>query len=148
PFALHYFTGSKAHNIAMRRRAIAHGLSLNEYALAGEKGDVRCKTEADVFKALGLEYIPPELREDSGEMEAAQDGKLPDLIDFGDLTGTFHCHSDWSDGAATLEEMAKAARDRGMSYLGIADHSRSAAYAGGLSIERVHEQWSAIDKLN
>ncbi len=148
PFALHYFTGSKAHNIAMRKRAIARGLSLNEYALSGEKGDVSCKTEADVFKALGLDDIPPELREDSGEIEAAEAGTLPELIDFGDLTGTFHCHSDWSDGAATLEEMAKAARDRGMAYLGIADHSRSAAYAGGLSIDRVREQWVAIDELN
>ena len=148
PFALHYFTGSKAHNIAMRKRAIARGLSLNEYALSGEKGDVPCKTEADVFKAPGLADIPPELREDSGEIEAAEAGKLPDLIEFGDLTGTFHCHTDWSDGAATLDEMAKAARDRGMAYLGIADHSRSAAYAGGLSIERVREQWAAIDELN
>jgi DNA polymerase (family X) len=148
PFALHYFTGSKAHNIVMRKRAIARGLSLNEYALSGEKGDVGCKTEADVFKALGLKYVPPELREDSGEIEAAEAGKLPELIELGDLTGTFHCHSDWSDGAATLEEMAHAARDRGMQYLGIADHSRSAAYAGGLSIERVREQWEAIDQLN
>ena len=148
PFALHYFTGSKAHNIAMRKRAIARGLSLNEYALAGEKGSVACKTEADVFEALGLVEIPPELREDSGEIEAAEAGKLPELIEFGDLTGTFHCHTDWSDGSDTLAEMAKAARDRGMAYLGIADHSRSAAYAGGLSIERVREQWAAIDELN
>jgi DNA polymerase (family X) len=148
PFALHYFTGSKAHNIAMRKRAIARGLSLNEYALAGEKGPVPCKTEADVFKALGLLEIPPELREDSGEIEAAEAGKLPDLIDFDDLTGTFHCHTDWSDGSDTLAEMAQAARDRGMAYLGIADHSRSAAYARGLSIERVREQWAAIDLLN
>jgi DNA polymerase (family X) len=148
PFALHYFTGSKAHNIAMRKRAIARGLSLNEYALAGEKGSVPCKTEADVFKALGLVEIPPELREDSGEIEAALAEKLPDLIEFGDLTGTFHCHTDWSDGSDTLAEMAQAARDRGMVYLGIADHSRSAAYARGLSIERVREQWEAIDLLN
>ena len=148
PFALHYFTGSKAHNIAMRRRAIARGLSLNEYALSGEKGAVPCKTEGDVFKALGLVEIPPELREDSGEIEAAEAGELPALIEFADLTGTFHCHTDWSDGSATLAEMAQAARDRGMAYLGIADHSRSAAYAGGLSIERVHAQWAAIDELN
>jgi DNA polymerase (family 10) len=148
PFALHYFTGSKAHNIAMRRRAIARGLSLNEYALAGENGSVPCKTEADVFKALGLPWIPPELREDSGEIEAAEGGKLPHLIEVGELTGTFHCHTDWSDGSDTLAEMAQAARDRGMAYLGIADHSRSAAYARGLSIERVREQWAAIDLLN
>ncbi len=148
PFALHYFTGSKAHNIAMRRRAIAHGLSLNEYSLSGEKGSVSCHTEGEVFEALGLAEIPPELREDSGEMEAAEARHLPALLEFSDLTGTFHCHSDWSDGSATLAEMAQAARDRGMAYLGIADHSRSAPYAGGLSIERVREQWAAIDELN
>jgi DNA polymerase (family X) len=148
PFALHYFTGSKAHNIAMRRRAIAQGYSLNEYALTGSNGPVPCKTEADVFKALGLIEIPPEMREDMGEIEAAERGKLPALIGLGDLTGTFHCHTDWSDGAATLEEMAEAARAAGLSYLGIADHSKSAGYAGGLSIERVRQQWAAIDALN
>jgi DNA polymerase (family 10) len=148
PFALHYFTGSKAHNIAMRRRAIARGLSLNEYSLSGEKTSVPCRTEAEVFEALGLLEIPPELREDAGEIEAAEARNLPSLLEFSDLTGTFHCHSDWSDGSATLAEMAQAARDRGMAYLGIADHSRSAAYAGGLSIERVRDQWVAIDELN
>jgi DNA polymerase (family 10) len=148
PFALHYFTGSKAHNIAMRKRALARGLSLNEYALAGENGSVACKNEGDVFKALGLAEIPPELREDNGEIEAAEAGALPDLIEPSDLTGTFHCHSDWSDGGATLAEMAEAARARGLHYLGIADHSRSAAYAGGLSIERVRDQWVEIDELN
>jgi DNA polymerase (family 10) len=148
PFALHYFTGSKAHNIAIRRRANARGLSLNEYALTGAKGPVACRDEAELFAALDLAEIPPELREDTGEIEAAEAGKLPDLITRDDLTGTFHCHSDWSDGGATLAEMAEAARSRGMHYLGIADHSRSARYAGGLSIERVHEQWMAIDALN
>ena len=148
PFAQHYFTGSKAHNIALRRRAIAQGYTLNEYALTGPDGPVPCKTEADVFKALGLIDIPPELREDSGEIEAAERGELPTLITLEDLTGTFHCHTDWSDGAATLEDMAEAARAAGLSYLGIADHSKSAGYAGGLSIERVREQWKAIDALN
>ncbi len=148
PFALHYFTGSKALNIAIRKRAIARGMSLNEYALTGPKGPVPCRDEAELFGALGLAEIPPELREDSGEIEAAESGKLPDLITRGDLTGTFHCHTDWSDGGATLAEMADAARSRGMHYLGIADHSRSARYAGGLTIERVHEQWLAIDALN
>jgi DNA polymerase (family 10) len=148
PFALHYFTGSKAHNIAMRRRALARGLSLNEYALTGDDGPVPCRDEADVFKALGLAEIPPELREDNGEIEAAEGGKLPNLVELDDLTGTFHCHTDWSDGGATLAEMAEAARGRGMHYLGIADHSRSAAYAGGLSIERVRDQWVEIDALN
>jgi DNA polymerase (family X) len=148
PFALHYFTGSKSHNIAMRKRALARGLTLNEYALSGPAGPVPCKDEAGLFEALGLKYIPPELREDTGEIEAVLADRLPDLIDLADLTGTFHCHTDYSDGGATLAEMAKAAMDRGMQYLGIADHSRSAAYAGGLSIERVHEQWAEIDALN
>ena len=147
-FALHYFTGSKAHNIAMRKRALARGLSLNEYALAGDGRSIACRTEAELFEALGLAEIPPELREDAGEIEAAEHGQLPDLIDREDLNGTFHCHTEWSDGSATLAEMAQAARDRGLQYLGIADHSRSAAYAGGLSIERVRAQWAEIDALN
>jgi DNA polymerase (family 10) len=148
PFALHYFTGSKAHNIAMRKRALARDLTLNEYALTGTEGPIPCENEAALFEALGVAYIPPEMREDSGEIEAAQAGRVPDLIELSDLTGTFHCHTDYSDGGATLAEMAEAARARGMHYLGIADHSRSAAYAGGLSVERVHEQWSEIDALN
>jgi len=148
PFALHYFTGSKAHNIAMRRRAIERGLKLNEYSLEGANGPIPCKTESDLYQALGLHYIEPELREDWGEIDAAERGPLPRLIELGDLTGTFHCHTDWSDGGATLEEMAEAARALGLSYLGIADHSKSAGYAGGLSVDRVREQWAAIDALN
>ncbi len=148
PFALHYFTGSKAHNIAMRKRALARDLTLNEYALTGQEGPIPCENEAALFAALGVAYIPPELREDTGEIEAAQAGRIPDLVELTDLTGTFHCHTDYSDGGATLAEMAEAARARGMQYLGIADHSRSAAYAGGLSIERVHAQWAEIDALN
>ncbi len=148
PFALHYFTGSKAHNIAMRRRAIDRGLKLNEYGLEGADGPVACRTEEDLFKALGLAYIPPELREDQGEFDLAEKGPLPRLVERGDLTGTFHCHSDWSDGGATVLEMAEAARDAGLSYLGIADHSKSAGYAGGLTVNRVRRQWAEIDALN
>jgi DNA polymerase (family 10) len=152
PFALHYFTGSKAHNIAIRKRALARGLSLNEYALSGEKGDVTCKTEADLFKALGLAQIPPELREDTGEIEAAEKGKLPKLVTLDDVTGTFHCHTSLADGGSdgenTLKEMAQAARAMGLSYLGIADHSQSLKMAGGLTVERVREQWKKIDALN
>lgn len=147
-FALNYFTGSKAHNIALRRRAQARGLKLSEYALEGESGPVVCADETALYRALGLEYVPPELREDMGEIEAAETGRLPKLIESGDLTGTFHCHTNWSDGANSLEEMAEAARAAGLTYLGIADHSRSAAYAGGLSLERVRAQWSEIDALN
>jgi len=148
PFALHYFTGSKAHNIAMRRRAIDRGMKLSEYGLEGPDGPVSCATEEDLFAALGLAYIPPELREDTGEFGLADAGPLPRLVELADLTGTFHCHSDWSDGGATLAEMADAARAAGLSYLGIADHSKAAAYAGGLSVERVRRQWEAIDALN
>jgi DNA polymerase (family 10) len=148
PFALHYFTGSKAHNIAMRRRSIERGLKLNEYTLEGLNGRISCKTEDDVYQALDLSYIPPELREDWGEIELAEKGPLPRLVELSDLTGTFHCHTDWSDGGATLEEMVQAARDFGLKYLGIADHSKSAGYAGGLSVEKVRQQWVAIDALN
>ncbi len=148
PFALHYFTGSKAHNIAMRRRAIDRGLKLSEYALEGPGGPIPCTTEAELFAALGLAFIPPELREDVGELDLAGAGPLPRLVELADLTGTFHCHTDWSDGGATLAEMVAAARVAGLRYLGIADHSRSAAYAGGLSVDRVRRQWEAIDALN
>ena len=148
PFALHYFTGSKAHNIVMRRRSIERGLKLNEYTLEGLNGRVLCNTEEEIYQALGLSYIPPELREDCGEIDLAEKGPLPRLVMLSDITGTFHCHTDWSDGGATLEEMVKAARDFGLKYLGIADHSKSAGYAGGLSIERVRQQWAAIDALN
>lgn len=148
PFALHYFTGSKAHNIAMRRRAIARGLTLNEYALEGPSGLIPCADEEGLFQALGLHYIPPELREDRGEFALAEHGPIPPLVELQDLRGTFHCHTDWSDGGNTLEEMAEAAIKRGLKYLGIADHSRSAGYAGGLSITRVQEQWQAIEALN
>lgn len=147
-FALHYFTGSKEHNIAMRRRAQDRQLKLSEYALEGPTGSISCQTEADIFRALDLHMIPPELRENLGEIELAEKGPLPVLVDRHDLTGTFHCHTDWSDGGSTLEEMAEAARAAGLHYLGIADHSKSAAYAGGLNAERVREQWQAIDRLN
>ena len=148
PFAIHYFTGSKEHNIAIRKRALTLGYSLNEYSLSSAGGPLACKTEADLFAALGLAEIPPELREDHGEIEAAERGKLPKLIELDDLKGTFHCHSDWSDGGATLAEMADAARAAGLTYLGIADHSQSARYAGGLTEERVRQQWKEIDALN
>ena len=147
-FALHYFTGSKAHNIAARRRAIELGLKLNEYSLEGPDGPIPCATEAQLFAALGWAEIPPELREDAGELELAAQGAIPELITLADLTGTFHCHSTWSDGGSTLLEMAEAARAFGLSYLGIADHSRSAGYAGGLTAERVRKQWAEIDALN
>jgi len=147
-FASHYFTGSKDHNIAMRQRAIDQGLRLNEYALEGPKKKLAAKTEADLFKHLGLEYIPPELRENTGEIAAAEKGTLPDLITLDDLVGTLHCHTTYSDGVNTLEEMALAARKLGLKYLGIGDHSQSLGVARGLTPERVKQQWKEIDALN
>jgi DNA polymerase (family 10) len=148
PFALHYFTGSKDHNIAMRARAQEHGLKLNEYELAGPKKSVPAKDEADIFRALGLEYIPPELREHTGELPAAAEGRLPCLLQPDDLVGTFHCHTTASDGRSTLEEMAAAARKLGLKYLGIADHSQSLTVANGLSPQRIRKQQAEIDALN
>jgi DNA polymerase (family 10) len=148
PFALMYFTGSKEHNIHLRQRAIQRGLRLNEYELAGDKKSVRAENEEDIYKALGLTYIPPELREDTGEIAAAEKEALPELLAPGDIKGVFHCHTDWSDGAATLEQMALAAKNHGYQYLGIADHSQSLAIANGLNPERVHRQFKEIDALN
>ena len=157
PFALNYFTGSKEHNVAMRSRAKEYGWSLNEYGFseigATEKRGkakriVRCKDEADLYKALELSYVLPELREDTGEIAAAASGALPDLVTDADIRGTFHCHTTYSDGVNSIGEMADAARKLGWHYLGIADHSKSAAYAGGLSEEKVRDQLKEIDALN
>ncbi len=148
PFALNYFTGSKEHNVRMRQRAIDYGWKLNEYELAGAPKSMKFKDEADIYKALDLEYVPPELREDTGEIDAASGSRLPDLLTLKDITGVFHNHTTWSDGAASLEQMATAARDLGYRYLGIADHSRSLTVANGLSVERVKKQQEEIDALN
>lgn len=148
PFALNYFTGSKEHNVALRGLAQKAGLKLNEYELSGPHKKVRCKDEADLYRALGLDYVPPELREHTGEIEAAAAHALPDLLEAGDLRGVFHCHTTWSDGAATLEEMADAAHKLGYKYLGLADHSQSLTIANGLSPQRVRQQQAEIDKLN
>ena len=146
PFALNYFTGSKEHNIRLRQRSIDYGYRLNEYDLTGYKKPI--KDEADIYKALDLEYVPPEMREDTGEIAAAAAGKLPELLELSDIQGVFHNHSTWSDGAATLEQMADAARKLGYKYFGIADHSQSLNVANGLSVERVYQQQKEIDKLN
>jgi DNA polymerase (family 10) len=148
PFALHYFTGSKDHNIAMRSLAQDRGYKLNEYALMGEKGPIPCQDEAELFRALGLDFIPPELREGTGELAAAAAHALPQLVTRADLRGTFHNHTTASDGTATLMEMAAAARDLGLEYLGIGDHSQSLGVANGLTPDRVRKQWTEIDKLN
>lgn len=145
PFALHYFTGSKQHNIRMRQRAIDRGLSLNEYALSGGKKQIACKEEKDVFDSLEIHFVPPELREDTGEFEAA---KLPKLIELKDLKGVFHNHTTYSDGVASLEEMALATKALGLEYYGAGDHSQSLKIANGMSVKRVMEQWEEIERLN
>lgn len=147
-FALHYFTGSKEHNIAIRQRAIDHGLRLNEYALEGSKKKLAAQTEEELFAHLDLQYIAPELRENTGEILAASKNQLPVLIELDDLAGTLHCHTTYSDGANTLEEMAQAAKKLGLKYLGIGDHSQSLNVAHGLTPARVKQQWKEIDALN
>jgi len=148
PFALLHFTGSREHNVAMRERALRQGIRLTEDGLLRGEEPVPCSDEGEIFARLRLAFIPPELREDRGEIEAAEKGEIPGLVEWEDLKGVLHVHTSASDGSATLEEMAEAARDLGMSYLGICDHSKAARYAGGLDEQRVAEQQRAIDDLN
>ena len=160
PFALNYFTGSKEHNIEMRNRALQRGWTLNEYRLAPlppnpeakkkrSPGKIpRVRDEAELYRALDLDFIPPELRENSGEFEAAEKHALPRLIEPENLRGTFHCHTVASDGHNTLEEMAQAAQELGLEYLGIAEHSRSSIQAHGLDATKLQAQVAAIHKLN
>ena len=146
--ALHHFTGSKEHNVQLRTRAKHRGLTVNEYGLFHGSTRISVTSEAALFERLGLHWIPPEMREGLDEIERAEQGPLPKLLEVVDLTGTLHVHTTWSDGTASLPQMAAAAKDRGWSYLGIADHSQSASYAGGLHPERVHEQWEEIEAWN
>lgn len=147
PYALHYFTGSKEHNVAVRTLAKEKGLKMNEYGLFRGNQPVRCKDESAIFKALGLSYIPPELREDQGEIELAAANKIPKLLELSDLRGVFHVHTHYSDGRNTLVEMVQAAAGMGMEYIGIADHSQSASYAGGLKEADILRQHQEIDRL-
>ena len=158
--ALNYFTGSKEHNIEMRSRALQRGWTLNEYRLAKLPPDPKAKKkkavgkiptvrdEADLYGALGLDFVPPELRENCGEFEAAEKHALPRLIEKENLRGTFHCHTVASDGHNTLEEMAAAAQELGLEYLGIAEHSKSSIQAHGIDALKLRSQISAIRKLN
>ena len=160
PFALNYFTGSKEHNIVMRNRALDRGWTLNEYRLApapqttaGKRQGAAIEIppigdEAGLYRALGLDFIPPELRENCGEFEAAESGNLPRLIEGEDLRGTFHCHTTASDGHNSLAEMVEAARDLELEYIGIADHSRSSVQAHGLDESRLKVQRAQIRALN
>lgn len=156
PAALMYFTGSKEHNVALRQRARDRGMSLNEYGLfrlneAGETdfgSPVPYDSEADIYRELGLSWVPPELREDRGEVSWFASNESMDLVAHDDVQGVLHAHSTWSDGKYSIEEMALACIERGYTYLGITDHSKTAAYAGGLDVGRVVKQWKEIDSLN
>lgn len=146
--ALVYFTGSKAHNIELRKRGIKRGLKINEYGVFKGDKSIAGRTEKDVYAAVGLPVIPPELREDTGEIEAAEKGKLPKLIELEDIRGDLHVHSKASDGRDTIRDMAIAARKRGYDYVAIADHSKHARIAHGLTARRLEKQIEEIDALN
>jgi DNA polymerase (family 10) len=146
--ALHYFTGSKAHNIAVRRMGQRRGLKISEYGVFRGSRRIAGETEESVYTAVGLPWIPPELREDRGELEAAAHGELPDLVELGDLRGDLHAHTKASDGRDTLRDMALAAKAHGLSYLAITDHSPLERVAHGLDAARLAKQIAEIDRLN
>jgi len=146
--ALQYFTGSKEHSVKLRGLAKAVGLKISEYGVFRGTRRIAGKDEESVYRALGLPWIPPELREDRGEIECAREGRLPRLVESDDLRGDLHCHTLASDGHMALEDLAEQARARGYAYIAVCDHSRSAAYAGGLTIERLKAQGAEIDILN
>jgi DNA polymerase (family X) len=155
PFALAYFTGSKEHNIVMRQRAIQRGLRLNEYGLFKSKEETRdpkllvpCKTEEEIYEKLGLACVPPELREDHGEFAAAEKGPLPRLIEWTELKGSLHNHSNWSDGHETLEQIAEHMQGLGCNYWAITDHSKSSFQAHGLEPARLRDELKEVKKLN
>lgn len=148
--ALQYFTGSQAHNIKTRGIAQARGLQLNEWALTPTNGDpeILCATEEEVYQHLGMSYIPPEIREDWGEIEAAQQGRIPKLIELADIRADLHMHTVWSDGKLTVREMAEAALARGREYIVITDHSQGATIANGLSVERLLAQAEEVRRVD
>lgn len=156
PAALLYFTGSKEHNVFLRGRARDRGMALNEYGLfhLDDQGEtdfnrpIPAGSEAAIYHQLGLQFIPPELREDTGELQRFETYTAADLLEVQQIRGVLHAHSTWSDGSTSIQAMAEACRARGYAYLGITDHSQTAFYAGGLSSERVFQQWKEIDQIN
>jgi DNA polymerase (family X) len=146
--ALLYFTGSKAHNIALRSIAVRRGWKLNEYGLFSGKRRIAGSTEEEIYKKLGLAYIPPEMREDRGEVALAQANELPKLVTRADIRGDLHVHSDWTDGTAPIAAMAKAAQAQGYEYIALTDHSRRVAMAHGLDPARLQKQSREIDRVN
>jgi len=152
PYTLHHFTGSKEHHIPLRRRALSMNMTINDYGLFRGKEPapenlVPCTNEREIYAALGLDYIEPEMREDMGEIEVAARHQLPELVQTSDLKGVLHAHSTWSDGHNSIREMVEAALQRGFTYIGITDHSKVAAYAGGLNEDALKRQGEEIDKL-
>ncbi len=146
--ALHYFTGAKAHNVEIRKMGVKKGLKINEYGVFRGERRIAGKTEAEVYKQVGLPYIEPELRENRGEIEAAQEGKLPALVEPEDIRGDLHTHTSATEGHASLEEMANAAREKGYEYLAITDHSKHLSMTHGLDEKRLRAQMEEIDRLN
>jgi len=146
--ALQYFTGSKAHNIRLRSIAKEKGLKISEYGVFKENEKIAGRTEEEVYKAIGLLYVPPELREDRGEVKAAQEGRLPKLVELSDIKGDLHVHSTYSDGLSTIKEIAQHARFLGYEYVAICDHSKSVKYAGGITEARLKKQMREIEVLN
>ncbi|SET69112.1 DNA polymerase (family 10) [Natronincola peptidivorans] len=147
PFALHHFTGSKEHNTAIRHRGKKMGLKINEYGIFKEDQRIQVKDEEGFFDALDLQYVPPELRENYGEIEAAEAREVPRLIELPDIKGVLHVHSNYSDGTNSIEELVKAALEQGFQYIGISDHSKSAFYANGLKEKSVRLQHQEIESL-
>ncbi len=149
PYALHHFTGSKEHNVAMREIARKQDLKMNEYGLfRGDDENIACPSETEIFENLGMQFIPPELRENYGEIEVALNHDIPQLIELQDLKGMIHVHTHYSDGVNSVEEMANACREKGYQYLVISDHSKTAFYANGLTEERIIQQHKEIDEVN
>ena len=148
--ALAYFTGSKEHNIRLREMAVKRGLTINEYGIFRVKDNTKLggEKEEDTYKILDLQYVPPEMREDRGEIEAAIEGKLPKLVTVNDIKGDLHVHSKWSDGSHTFEQLAEVAKEHGYSYFALTDHSQGLGVARGLTAERLAEQKREIDTLN
>lgn len=146
--ALHYFTGSKAHNIAIRKLGVRRGLKVNEYGVFRGEERVAGRTEEEVYAAVELPYVPPELREDRGELEAAREGTLPTLVEVSDLRGDLHAHTTATDGKASLREMAEAALELGHAYLAITDHTQSTRVANGQDPRRLRRQLREIERLN
>lgn len=148
--ALHHFTGSKAHHVRLRGLGQDKGLKISEWGVHRADGTkLSVQDEAELYRLLGMQFIPPELREDSGEIEAALEGRLPeDLVTLEDVRGVVHCHSTWSDGKNSLEEMARAAKAMGLQYLTVTEHSQAAIYAGGLKEDDLKRQWEEIDQVN